>query len=158
MRAILSSSPPQGRKKMKNRTMSFLLSSLLLCTLACQRRQAERPPAAQLTKAVIRFVDVDFESPIRVDCKGFTAYWGSDVDSVTIVDKPFLDSLSSMVSRLNRGNITPDDRIVVEMGFSDGHKRILCLTDGAIALDGQEMEFQAALLSLIQRRIYHHTH
>lgn len=143
------------REKMKNSVVPLLVLFLALSMLACQRSRNDRPSQKILSKTSVRFVDVDFESPISVGCDGLESYWGSDVDTLVLEDRPFLDSLAWVVSGLTQSNkgFTPDARMVVDMYFSDGTKQVLCLSNVALAVDGREMEFEPRLLDLLLRRM-----
>jgi hypothetical protein len=148
------SSLSHRRKKAGNSGLLLFAFLLAFNAIACQRSQEGRRPQHAPSKAIVRFVDVDSEAPISVSCDGLESYWGSDVDTLVIEDRPFLDSLASVISSLTpaKKGFTPDARMVVDVYFADGSKRVLCLSNIAVALDKQEMEFEPILLSLMQSR------
>jgi len=142
------------KKKMKS-NVTYLLSVILaLGMIECQEAHNHTRPGQSFTKAVIRYVDIDLESPIGVSCDSLESFWGDEVDTLVLVDRPFLDSLESIVSKLKASNkgFRPDARIIVEMYSTRGIKKTLCMSNVALALDGKEMEFTPELLQLLQSR------
>jgi len=134
--------------------MFTLVLLFALCAFTCQRNQNEKLMIDSLDKAIISFVDLEIESPIHIDCDSLRSYFGSEVLTLPIDDRPFLDSLATIISNLRPSNkgFTPDVRMVVEMHYSNGGKRVLCMSDIALAFDGKEMEFEPSLLSLLESR------
>jgi len=131
----------------------MMVSLIALSAVVCGRNDKGKPTNETLDKAIISFVDIEIESPIRIECDSLRSYFGSDVITRSIEDRPFLDSLASIVSNLkaSENGFTPDTRMVVELIYSSGVK-VLCMSSVALQLDEKEMEFEPSLLRLLLSR------
>jgi hypothetical protein len=145
---------PHQKRKTKNDATYLLIVMLALGMTECQEARDRTQPGESLSKTIVRYVDIDLESPIGVPCDSLESFWGDEVDTLVIIDRPFLDSLASIVSKLKPSNkgFSPDARMVVEMYFTRGIKKTLCMSNVALALDGKEMEFAPDLLRLLESR------
>ena len=130
-----------------------------IVAIACHHGGTDRRGNNSISKATIKYVDWDIETPIRIDCSSLQTYFGDRVVSHSIDDSLFLDSLATTLTTLKPSpeGYMPDVRLVIEGSFADGTKILLGMSDIAIEVNGKPMTFQPSLFNLVQRWILRHS-
>jgi hypothetical protein len=136
------------------KTATLFLITLLDIIPVTLFSQNQLSPKIVLMK--IRFVDMNTETPMRINCNTFPYYFGNSCKNIHIRDSTFLKRFRVQLNTTKEINseYLPDVRVQLELFCNDGISRMLCFGDDKILVyDCKKLEYNDSLIKPILKII-----